>query len=162
MFLVFWKGEEEVEEVPFSHEFAQENVSPAPWPEPVDKDPVEYQEVGATKGDEEDQGMSYEDKQELPEENAVEEIVIDNFIGTPTDLEIKVGTTVRIKNEHHNYKHIIGIREWIGTEYERAPLDGWNVINTGEHYDFKFKKTGEYLWMSKSSYPRTSGQIKVV
>ena len=97
-----------------------------------------------------------------PTDDQLHIIIIDNFLGNPEDVNIKVGDIVRFVNEQDNFKHIIGIREWIDGEYERAPIDDYNPILTGESYEYMFKVPGDYLWFSKANYPRTSGQIKVV
>ena len=124
-------------------------------------DTAESSDVQESDSEIYDPSIEYREIEEEKYEGQLYTIVIDEFIGEPTDLDIKVGDSVEFVNEQRNFKHIIGIREWIDGEFEKAPIDDYNPIVTGESYLYKFERTGQYLWFSKANYPRTSGEIIV-
>ncbi|MBW2977763.1 hypothetical protein KY331_02875 [Candidatus Woesearchaeota archaeon] len=78
-----------------------------------------------------------------------EKILILKFKGNPSELEIKLGTTVLWENQDV-YGHVIGIFKVI-----EGPM-----LRKGETWSYIFNETGNYTWMSMG-HPRTNGQIIV-
>ena len=88
-------------------------------------------------------------------------ITIDNFEGTPEDMDIKVGETIKFTNEQENFQHVIGILPEVNGKYSSKPSNGWHPILPGESYEHKFEEAGRFQWVSKSNYPDTKGEIEV-
>lgn len=94
-------------------------------------------------------GTDEEPNDEPEASGETEKILILKFKGKPSELEIKVGTTVMWENQDL-YGHVIGIFKVI-----QGP-----VLYKGETWSYVFNETGNYTWLS-AGHPRTNGQIIV-
>jgi len=92
---------------------------------------------------------SDEDDSEQSTDSESETILILNFKGNPSELEVKAGTTVIWENADV-YGHVIGIFKVI-----EGPM-----LKKGETWSYIFNEPGNYTWMSMG-HPKTNGNVIV-
>ena len=130
-----------------------------------------YKEAGLLD-DSEDEETEDESEQEAEEEttaaatpagNSEHNIIIQNFRGTPDDLDISVGDTITWTNLMTNYKQIIIIMPWVTSEgkYDDKWINDVKEILTNETYSYTFNESCKYQWGSKTKFDKINGEITV-
>ncbi|MBW2996459.1 hypothetical protein KY332_04105 [Candidatus Woesearchaeota archaeon] len=89
-------------------------------------------------------------------------IVIENFRGTPEDLDIKAGTTVTWENKM-TFMNIIIIlpQKNDSNKYDTRWINDLVELWIDESYSYTFEEAGDYKWGSKTKFDKTYGFITV-
>lgn len=127
-------------------------VTPAP-PETIGQEASQGKEIEVKTEIEKTETPTEEEKVTLAAE-AVKTIKLKSFKGSPDDLTITVGTTVRWKNEADNFLHIIG---WNGYPTKAPKMPG---MKPGQSWEYTFNEPGQLTWFS-TAHPQTQGKITV-
>ncbi len=98
------------------------------------------------------------DEEELSEGD--QEIVIENFKGTPKDLTIAEETAVRWINNMANFKNIIEIRKKKDDGSYESKINIGTILE-GESCEYIFNEAGIYQWYSLTKADKIKGIITV-
>ncbi len=139
--------------------------------EVIENETVQEEVSGATTADEnvdvkdlinqlsEDAGLATDDSS-----NAItgSTIVIENFRGSPEDLDIKVGTTVTWVNKM-SFNNIIIVlpQKEDSNKYHTTWVNDLKELWLDEEYSYTFEEAGSYKWGSKTKFDKTNGFIEV-
>lgn len=115
------------------------------------------EEVGLeTDDDESDEDVETQTASDNPE------IIINNFRGDPSDLNVEKGTTVKWINKMHFQNVIIILpQEEDSSGYSNKWINDIKKLWINESYEYTFNQTGKYQWGSKTDFDHIQGIITV-
>lgn len=110
----------------------------------------------------EDSSESQENETSSETTETKHEIVIENFAGTPANLDIKVGDTVVWNNQMQTVNPITILAEKDGGGYEQRGINEPLVRTLPmETYEYTFEQAGKFKWGSLTKFNLCYGIITV-
>jgi len=132
-----------------SVEIQKPTSTPTSVPPPKDEDEEDLSNKELIEKLSEEKGLS-EDEDDNVQPPDAETILLLNFKGVPSYLEIEAGTTITWENRDV-YGHVVAI-----FKLTQGPM-----LAKGDTWDYTFNNPGNYTWMS-AGHPKTNGQIIVI